>query len=177
VDLYFQGQAWFNKALTPDNVARARSFFDRALSTDPDHVDVLRASALADMLAGAAGFVSDLHAAFAAAEAKLTKALSLAPDDALAHMNFGLLNMYTKRAPQGIAECEHALELDKNLAGAHGAIGLGKLYVGRPDETEAHCAEALRLSPRDTFAYAFMQFVGVAKIFLGVDDQAVAGLR
>ena len=51
------------------------------------------------------------------------------------------------------------------------------MYVGRPEETEARCAEALRLSPRDTFAYAFMQFVGVAKIFLGVDDQAVAWLR
>jgi TolB-like protein/class 3 adenylate cyclase len=177
VDLYFQGQAWFNKALTPDNVARARSFFDRALSTDPDHVDALTWSAGADTLAGAAGFVSDLQAAFAAAEAKLTKALSLAPDHARAHLNLGYLNMCTKRAPQGIAECEHALELDKNLALAHGCIGLGKLYVGRPEETEAHCAEALRLSPRDTFAYAWMQFVGVAKIFLGVDDQAVAWLR
>jgi TolB-like protein/Flp pilus assembly protein TadD len=177
VDLYFQGQAWFNKALTPDNVARARSFFDRALSTDPDHVDALTCSALADTLAGAAGFVSDLQAGFAAAEAKLTKALSLAPDDARAHFYLGYLNMCTKRAPQGIAECEHALELDKNLAGAHGCIGLGKLYVGRAEETEAHIVEALRLSPRDTFAYAFMQFVGVAKIFLGVDDQAVAWLR
>jgi tetratricopeptide (TPR) repeat protein len=92
-------------------------------------------------------------------------------------MNLGYLNMCTKRAPQGIAECEHALELDKNLAAAHGCIGLGKLYVGRPEETEAHIVEALRLSPRDTLAYAYMQFVGVAKIFLGVDDQAVAWLR
>src|ERR1700722_1116865 len=177
VDLHFQGQAWFNKAMTPDKVARARSFFDRAVSTDPDHVDALTSSARADMQAGAAVFGSDLHAAYAAAEAKLTKALSLAPDYALAHSFLGLLNMYTKRAPQGIAECEHALELNKNLAGAHGVIGLGKLYVGRPEETEAHCAEALRLSPRDTFAYAFMQFVGVAKIFLGVDHQAVVWLR
>ena len=92
-------------------------------------------------------------------------------------MNLGYLNMCTKRAPQGIAECEHALKLDKNLASAHGCIGLGKLYVGRPEETEAHIVEALRLSPRDTLAYAYMQFVGVAKIFLGVDDQAVAWLR
>jgi adenylate cyclase len=31
MDLYFQGLARFNKGLTPDNVAQARSFFDRAL--------------------------------------------------------------------------------------------------------------------------------------------------
>ena len=31
MDLYFQGLAWFNKGVTPDNVAKARGFFDRAL--------------------------------------------------------------------------------------------------------------------------------------------------
>ena len=31
MDLYFQGMAWLNKGPTPDNVAQARSFFDRAL--------------------------------------------------------------------------------------------------------------------------------------------------
>ena len=31
MDLYFQGLAWLNKGPTPDNVAQARSFFDRAL--------------------------------------------------------------------------------------------------------------------------------------------------
>ena len=34
-DLYFQGLAWFNKGFTPDSVAQARSFFDRALTADP----------------------------------------------------------------------------------------------------------------------------------------------
>jgi hypothetical protein len=29
MDLYFQGMAWLNKGPTPDNVAQARSFFDR----------------------------------------------------------------------------------------------------------------------------------------------------
>jgi hypothetical protein len=27
MDLYFQGRAWLNKGLTPDHMARARSFF------------------------------------------------------------------------------------------------------------------------------------------------------
>ena len=50
---------------------------------------------------------------------------------------------------EGIARCEHALELDRNLAQAHALIGYGKLFVGRAEETEPHIAEALRLSPRD----------------------------
>ena len=40
-DLYFQGLARFYKGLTPDNMAQARSFFDRALTADPDNVDAL----------------------------------------------------------------------------------------------------------------------------------------
>ena len=34
MDLYFQGMVWLNKGLTPDNLAQARRFFDRALSAD-----------------------------------------------------------------------------------------------------------------------------------------------
>ena len=45
MDLYFQGLAWLNKGSTPDNVAQARSFFDRALAADPDNVDALIGSA------------------------------------------------------------------------------------------------------------------------------------
>ena len=41
MDLYFQGSAWLNKGWTPDNVAQARVFFDRALIADPDNVDAL----------------------------------------------------------------------------------------------------------------------------------------
>ena len=56
--------------------------------------------------------------------------------------------MFTKRAAQGIAECEHALKVDRNLANAHSAIGFGKILIGRAEETEAHIVEALRLIPR-----------------------------
>jgi tetratricopeptide (TPR) repeat protein len=89
----------------------------------------------------------------------------------------GFLYLVTKRAALGIAECEHALELDRNLALAHGNIGLGKLYVGRAEETEGHCVGALRLSPRDAFAYVWMFITGAAKLYLGADDQAITWLR
>ena len=85
MDFYFQGLAWLNKGMTPDNVAQARSFFDRALSAGPDNVDALIGSAYADAITGASLFVTDPMAAFFAAEAKLTKALSSVPDHAHVH--------------------------------------------------------------------------------------------
>ncbi len=48
MDLYFQGLAWLNKGRTPENVAQARGFFDRALAVDPNNVDALVGSASAD---------------------------------------------------------------------------------------------------------------------------------
>ncbi len=138
MDLYFQGLAWLNKGRNPDNVGRARGFFDRALSADPDNVDALIGSARADHVGAAYLFVTDPAAAFAAAEAKLKRALSSVPDHPGAHMYLGLVHTVTKRAAQGIAECEHALALDRNLADAHSYIGFGKIYIGRAEETEAH---------------------------------------
>ena len=177
MDLYFQGLAWLNKGHAPDNVAHARNFFDRALSVDPSNVEALIGSARADALEGINLFVTDPIAAFTAAEAKLIKALSSVPDHPRGHLMLGLVEIWTKRAAEGIAECEHALALDRNLASAHFSIGVGKILSGRAEETEAHVAEALRLSPRDTLAYAWMTAAGIAKNNLGSYEQAVAWCR
>ena len=177
MDCYFQGLAWFNRGMSPDNLAQARSFFDRALSVDADNIDALIRSARVDMIEGVLFFAPDPMVPFAAAEAKLTKALSSVPDHALGHMYLGLVEMWTKRAVEGIAECEHALALDRNLAHAHSSIGFGKIFIGRAEETEAHIAEALRLSPRDTMAYIWMTNGGLAKLHLGSYEQAVAWFR
>jgi TolB-like protein len=177
MDHYFQGLAWFNKGRTPDNVAQARGFFDRALVADPGNVEALIGSARADLNEGAFLFVTDPTAAFVAAEAKLTKALASVPDHALGHMLLGLVDIHTKRAAEGIAECEHALVLDRNLAVAHSVIGIGKILIGRAEETEAHIGEAHRLSPRDTMAYLWMTIAGSAKLHLGSYEQAVTWFR
>ena len=177
MDLYFQGMAWFNKGATPGNLGQARSFFDRAAAADPDNVDALVGSASADRLEGALSYVPDPMAAFAAAEAKLTKALSSVPDHARAHMALGFVHIWTRRAAQGIAECEHALDLDRNLASAHSLMGNAKIFTGRAEETEAHSGEALRLSPRDSSAYVWMTTAGIAKLHLGSYEQAAAWCR
>ena len=125
----------------------------------------------------AATFVDDdARALLARAEATLNKALTLAPDNAVAHTWLGRLSIGSNRAAKGIAACERALALDPNLATAHAFIGLGKNTVGRAEETEAHVLEASRLSPRDTFAYRWFVIAGMAKLGLSADEDAVAWL-
>ena len=173
MDLHFKGMAWFNRGLTLDNLAQARICFDRAITADRDNVDALIGSARTHVNEGAIGG-ANLRAALLAAETQSARALSLVPDDARGHMTLGVVYIYTRRAAQGIAECEHALALDRNLAQAHANIGLGKNLIGRPEETETHIVEALRLSPRDTMASAWMFLAGNAKNQLGLWEQAAA---
>jgi TolB-like protein/class 3 adenylate cyclase len=177
MDLYFQGLAWLNRGMSPDNIANARSFFDRALAADPDNVDALVGSARVDVVEGGTVLVTEPVVVFVAAEAKLIKALSAVPDHSRAHLFLGTVEILTKRAAQGIAECEHALVLDRNLAGAYATIGWGKIFIGRAEETEAHIVDALRLSPRDTMAYTWMMSAGIAQNSLGSWEQAVAWCR
>ena len=177
MDLYFQGMAWINKGHAPENVAQAHSYFDRALFADPGNFEALVGSARADAVEGINLFGTDPAAALAASEVKLIKALSSVPDHPRGHMWLGLVDIWTKRAAEGIAKCEHALELDRNLAEAHANIGFGKIFIGRAEETEAHIAEAMRLSPRDTYAYIWMGRAGLANLHLGSWEQAVAWYR
>jgi TolB-like protein len=177
MDWVFQGASWFNKGLTPHNLIRARSFFEKAIALDPENVEAMVRLARVDTATGGAFMTDDWSARFTSAEATLTKALSLAPNHAAAHWALGNLQVFTKRAAQGIAECEQALTLDRNLARAHGLIGLAKVFLGRGAETEAHVNEALRLSPRDTQGSRWMQYVGLAKVQLGADCEALVWMR
>jgi tetratricopeptide (TPR) repeat protein len=176
MDLYFQGMAWFNKGLRADALARARGFFERALTLDPGNLDAELGTAQVDAQLGNSYLVDDPRKYFAAAEPILSNVLSLAPNNAWAHYWLGFVQVSSNRASQGIAECERALALDPNLARAHGLMGMGKIFSGRADETEPHVTEALRLSPRDNFAFQWMLYAGAAKLHLRADEEAVVWL-
>jgi tetratricopeptide (TPR) repeat protein len=92
-------------------------------------------------------------------------------------MALGCTEICTNRVAEGIAECERALQSNRNLADAHATIGVAKIFIGRAAETETHVREALRLSPRDSNALRWLHCVGVAKLMLGADAEAAAWLR
>lgn len=177
MDLEFQGRAYLYKGVAPEHLTQARGFFERALALDPRNVEALVGVASVDATVGALSMTDDGTVRFAAAESASIKALSLAPNHALAHLTLGCVQMFTKRADQGIREFEQALALDRNFANAHALIGFAKYFLGRGEETEIHVQEAFRLSPRDTLASRWMAWVGFAKMQLNLDAEAVVWLR
>jgi tetratricopeptide (TPR) repeat protein len=110
MDLYFQGRSWANKGMTAEYMAQARNFFERALVLDPSNIDALVGMALVNT--SSVHLTDNRAARMAEAEAVLNKALSNAPQHAVAHMLLGVVQMYTNRAVNSIAECERALALD-----------------------------------------------------------------
>jgi TolB-like protein/class 3 adenylate cyclase len=173
MDLYFQGRAWLNKGLSPENLAQARGFFERALALDPDNLDGLLGTVSVDVLAASGYGTGDPVARFSAIEAMLTKVLSRAPNNGWAHYWMGRVLINSNHGAQGIAESERALELDPNLAAAHAIIGFAKLANGPAEETENHVLEALRISPRDTDANVWLGYIAEARQFLGAYEDAV----
>ena len=49
-DLCFQGAAWVNRGSTPENLAQARGFYERALALEPGNVEALVGTALANFV-------------------------------------------------------------------------------------------------------------------------------
>ncbi|MGY3617751.1 TolB-like protein/class 3 adenylate cyclase/Tfp pilus assembly protein PilF [Bradyrhizobium sp. USDA 10063] len=177
MDLYFQGKALMYKGWIPENLAQARSKFERALALDPENVGAMVGIPALDVIVSMASMTDDSAALLGSAEARVLKVLSLAPNHAFAHLTLGSVLTATNRAVQGIAEFERALVLDRNLAEAHASIGFAKILTGRCAETEAHLDQAFRLSPRDIFAHRWMMWMGFAKLQLGADIEALGWFR
>jgi TolB-like protein/Flp pilus assembly protein TadD len=177
MDLYFQGMACVNRGSDPVNLSQARKFFEQALCLDAGNVEAMVGTAFVDAVRGTTLLTGDRIARLMAAEASLAKVLACTPNHAMAHSLLAVVQIFTKRAAQGIAECERALRLDRNLASAYAWIGLAKCFLGRAEETEANVMEAFRLSPRDNRTFSWMNTVGVAQSYLAADQAAVDWFR
>jgi TolB-like protein/class 3 adenylate cyclase len=177
MDFLSQGMASFFKGHAEDNLIEALGFFERALQLDPSNVDALVWIAAMNSQIAANSFLADPVERLRVAEDTAIRALSVAPEHAMAHFWMGVIHNFRNRPSLGIAECERALELDPTLAAAHAVIGWGRDVAGRGEETEAHVREALRLSPGDVKSFNWMTIAGAAKLSIGKDAEAVAWLR
>ena len=176
-DLVFQGWAALRRGSRPDEVAKARSFFERSLERDSTNVNAIVGVATMDVLDGWGVLRGDPSQFMPSAKSRLRTALSLAPNHADAHIMMGVVFCLTNRPARGIEELEQALAINPNLAAAHAHIGFAHSLLGRAEEQEAHAKKALRLSPRDPLAWSWLLQTGGAKAYLGAFEEALPWLR
>jgi tetratricopeptide (TPR) repeat protein len=139
------------------------------LAIEPDHIDALIGCAAADIREVIRFEASERLTVLAAAEASLSRALSLAPDSARAHLWLSHVKNHSNRSEQGLAEAELALALGGNIAQVLVAKANAKLFSGFAEGAVECRLQVLRLSPRDPYvSYA----LGAAKLHLGDYEDA-----
>ena len=85
---------WRDQCQARRNIrSKARGFFDRSLAADPGNVDAPTGSVAADAADGGNSFATDPAAAFALAEAKVIRAVSLFPNYTSGHALLGYLEI------------------------------------------------------------------------------------
>jgi TolB-like protein/Flp pilus assembly protein TadD len=177
VDLAMRGWAILNQPLSLRRDRDACKLFKAALKLDDRNIEALIGLALYH--------VNDLRT-FAAtnrdkqlriAEEAITKALVLAPGNALAHFVHANVLHVSGAAERSLREFELAITLDHNLAWAHADAGFMKVLLGRAEEAEADLTNAIRLSPRDPGLDRWLSLLGIADLFLGRHASALVRLR
>ena len=177
VDLAMRGWAILNQPLSLRRDREACDLFDAALRFDDRNVEALVGLAFYH--------VNDLRT-FAStnrdeqlhiAETAITKALTLAPGNALAHFVHANVLHVSGATERSLRELEFAITLDRNLAWAHADAGFMKVLLGRAEEAEADLTNAIRLSPRDPGLDRWYALLGIADLFLGRLKSALDRLR
>jgi hypothetical protein len=103
MDLYFRGGACINKGINPQNLEGARCLYERALMLDPDNVEALvGVAAVHSMTVTSYLYRADRASRLALAIATVTKAISLAPEHALAPAVSPQSSPSTSRATRGL---------------------------------------------------------------------------
>ena len=124
-------------------------------------------------------FVTDPMAALGQqAEAELGRPYRRSGRLLLGICSCSVVHLCDRRARRGRSQCVSTLgRWMQDRPGPCLYLVLVRFYRSRRRRPEAHIGEALRLSPRDTSAYLWMAFAGIAKNNLGSYEHAVAWFR
>ncbi len=118
MDLYFQGLAWLNKGMTPDDRRAGAQLFRSRAHRRSRQCRRARWIGARGRGRGRTFLCDRSHGGVHGGRSEVDQSLSSVPDHALAHLYLGFVDICTKRAAEGIAECEHALALDRHACRA-----------------------------------------------------------
>ena len=155
--------------------AEAIRLYTAAAALDPEfakaHAHLAFAFAISVSLHG---FAEDIPKAVASARAAAEQAISLDPNEPVAHVALGRVNLFSGEVEMAIGEMQTAIAINPNYGAGH--YGLGLAYVrgaGQWKQALPHFDTALRLSPRDPMRWAMLMMKGSALHYIGRYDEAI----
>src|SRR5262249_15419213 len=171
-DLFVRGRALVNQ-LAEGNRA-ARPLLERSIELDPGFAEAHAWLAMSHQCSWAFwGEAREDHSELALAAAQ--RAVSLDPENAVAHAILGDVMIYDGRLEEAAAELTTALRLNPNHADAWVFLGEMKAFQGKPLESIADLRKALRLNPHPPGWYYWI--LGFSQYAAGQYEDAVETLR
>jgi adenylate cyclase len=124
------------------------------------------------------GYAVDTARTIASARTAAEQAVSLDPNEPMAHFALGRLHIFAGEIEMGIGEMQTAIAINPNFAWGHLGLGFAYYYgAGQAEQALPHFDTALRLSPRDPWRYLSLMVKGSALRSLGRHDEAIAHCR
>ncbi len=161
--------------LTPEDNARARILYKKAIALDPTYAGAYEGLAWTHLLDAEFGWSPSLTRSLAEAQQLTQEALELDPEKARLYSLRGHLNLLLRNFDQAVADGEHAVEAERNDADAAALLAFTLSYTGEPNRAIALMHRAIELSPRYPAWYGWA--LGRAYRLAGEPDRAVETLE
>jgi adenylate cyclase len=124
------------------------------------------------------GYAVDTARTIASARTAAEQAVSLDPNEPMAHLALGRVHIYSGEVEMAIGEMQTAIAVNPNFAWGHYGLGWAYFYgAGQAEQSLPHLDTALRLSPRDPMRWMTLSLKGAALRTLGRHDEAIAHCR
>ena len=187
-DYVLRGRAAANQPMmTREGIEAACALYAQALERDPESADALAGIACLRIYQVVHGYLEAgrtvrdeaeaREANLAEAEAKLARALAIAPGHLAALKGRAVLLRARGLFADAIAAAEAVLARNPGEPMAHREIGLSLLYLGRAEEAVTWFRRADALGPSDPARWTWLQGLGRALTQLGRDREAADALR
>jgi TolB-like protein/Flp pilus assembly protein TadD len=186
VDLTMRGLAVWWRPRSKENNKEARALFEQALQRDPQYPDALAGLAVTHATDVGNGFSEAREDQFRQAEDAASKALTIDPNNALAHYARGIVLMLQNRFEKTAQQVgfEQAILAYRAAVAANPNFALPRLLIanclndlGRFEEALAVAGEGMRLSPRDPQLNQFELAASEAALALGRNEEAIDWAR
>ena len=139
------------RRFTPDDFAKARVYFEKAIELDPDYSRAHAALAQTYWLGSLLGWRWQMGLDVGWSEGRILarKHLnqSMRNPTSLAHQVSARMNVYRRMYREAITQAEKALLLDPNDHRAHWIMSWVLIFSGSPDEAVEYANTAIRLDP------------------------------
>ena len=180
-DLLKLGFAFLYRPRSPQNLARARGFLERALDLDRRRAEALAGLAQTHISDTLCRWSHDPAGQVRLAEEQATRAIEINPTLGYAHHVKGLVLRVKQQHKRALAAFDKAVELSPSLAPAHAELGFTRHMLDHGASRFARMHEGLalarRISPRESVLANWLYGVGVGHLKLGEITEAIGWLN